>query len=95
MADWIPCALYFVTGALTGSAITSLVFGRRFRMLTQRFRALEIAARQVDHRLVGDAVHRLDDGILAQCTCGWVSRGHFSSMAASAAFREHLDQVAP
>jgi hypothetical protein len=45
------------------------------------------------HRLVDDTLTREQDGILARCTCGWSSGGHFSSMAASAAFREHQEAV--
>jgi len=47
-----------------------------------------------EHRLVGGVVTIEDDGIMARCTCTWVSRGHFSSLAASAAFQNHLDDVA-
>lgn len=41
-----------------------------------------------------DGLERDLDGITARCTCGWVSRGHFTSLAASAAFRDHQEQAA-
>lgn len=41
------------------------------------------------HRLVNGTLVREGKGIDAICECGWASRGHFSSLAASAAFREH------
>jgi hypothetical protein len=41
------------------------------------------------HELVnGTLTHAAGGGIVARCTCGWRSE-HFSSMAASAAFRDH------
>jgi len=45
------------------------------------------------HWLMGETLTREHDGILARCICGWTSRGHFSSMAASAAFQNHLDDM--
>lgn len=44
-----------------------------------------------EHRLIDGALKRTMDGIAARCECGWVSAGHFSSLAASAAFRDHQD----
>jgi hypothetical protein len=44
------------------------------------------------HRLVDDTLTRDESGIVARCVCGWVSPGHFSSMAASVAFREHQER---
>lgn len=45
-----------------------------------------------EHKLVGDTlvtdVER--KGIVARCTCGWTSGPRFSSMIASALFRDHL-----
>jgi hypothetical protein len=52
---------------------------------------LSEAERAALHRLVDDTLTRDADGITARCTCGWESRGHFSSMAASALFREHQE----
>ena len=43
-----------------------------------------------EHKLVGGTLTRNEDGIVARCTCGWVST-HFSSMAASAAFQDHQE----
>ena len=43
------------------------------------------------HCLTDETLTREADGIMARCTCSWSSRGHFSSMAASAAFREHQE----
>lgn len=40
-----------------------------------------------------EGLQRDQDGITARCTCGWVSRGHFTSLMASAAFREHQEQA--
>lgn len=45
------------------------------------------------HGLVGGTLRREEDGITARCQCGWVSRGHFSSLAASAAFRDHQEKA--
>src|SRR5262245_35573097 len=47
-----------------------------------------------EHKLVGHTLTRDEKGIVAQCVCGWASTGHFSSMAASAAFRQHQDEMA-
>jgi hypothetical protein len=49
----------------------------------------------MEHKLINDTLTRESDGIIARCVCGWTSRPHFSSMAASAEFREHLEQVTP
>lgn len=45
------------------------------------------------HMLRDGALTRDEAGITAQCECGWVSRGHFSSLAASAAFRAHVEDA--
>jgi hypothetical protein len=45
------------------------------------------------HSLNG-GLNRDESGITAKCTCGWVSRGHFTSLAASAAFRDHVEAAA-
>lgn len=45
------------------------------------------------HQLKDGSLWRDEDGITARCTCGWVSRGHFSSAGASVAFREHQEQA--
>lgn len=48
------------------------------------------------HGLVDDALNRQRDGVYAKCVCGWVSGPHVSGIAASAAFREHIDkQIGP
>jgi hypothetical protein len=44
-----------------------------------------------EHELVGETLVREEIGIVARCTCGWTSNGHFSSMAASVAFRAHQE----
>lgn len=44
-----------------------------------------------EHKLVDDTLTREGNGITARCVCGWVSTGHFSSFAASAAFRDHQE----
>lgn len=41
------------------------------------------------HRMIGDTMVRERDGIVAKCTCGWVSRPYFSGMSATVAFRDH------
>lgn len=43
------------------------------------------------HNLVGSTLIRVDDGIVARCTCGWVSRECFSSLIASSIFRDHQE----
>jgi len=45
------------------------------------------------HRLVLDTLVREENGIAARCECGWASVGHFSSMAASAAFQTHVEDM--
>lgn len=51
----------------------------------------------MEHKLVDNTVKVIRDkngevrGITAQCSCGWVSAGHFSGMGASAAFQEHKE----
>ena len=45
------------------------------------------------HSLIDGTLTRGPDGIDARCTCGWRSLGHFSSLAASAAFREHQEEA--
>ncbi len=45
-----------------------------------------------EHKLVDGALKRDEQGITARCECGWVSAGHFSSLAASAAMQEHREQ---
>jgi hypothetical protein len=47
----------------------------------------------IEHALVDDALTVENGGIAARCKCGWVSRGHFSSLAASAAFQEHIEEL--
>lgn len=44
-----------------------------------------------EHRLRDDTLTTEHDGIKAECICGWVSRGHFSSAAASALFSIHKE----
>ena len=41
------------------------------------------------HQLIDDTLIRAAGGIVAKCTCGWVSRPYFSGMSASLTFREH------
>lgn len=47
----------------------------------------------MSHELVENTLTRDANGIRAECTCGWVSAGHFSMMAASAIFREHQEHA--
>lgn len=44
------------------------------------------------HELEDGTLQREGSGITARCKCGWVSAGHFSSLTASAAFRDHQEQ---
>ena len=44
------------------------------------------------HELVGKSLDIEVDGVIARCTCGWISRGHFSGFTASAAFQEHKEE---
>lgn len=46
------------------------------------------------HELVDGTLTRSASGIAAICTCGWRSAGHFTSLAASCAFRDHQEQQA-
>lgn len=47
-----------------------------------------------EHKLVNNTlVVERPDGIVARCQCGWVSAGHFSSLAASLAFRDHQENT--
>lgn len=48
----------------------------------------------MDHKLVDGTLKRDDKGITARCDCGWVSGGHFTSLAASAAMMDHQEQEA-
>jgi hypothetical protein len=48
-----------------------------------------------EHRLIDDTLVREADGIVARCICGWVSRGHFTSLSASADFWNHRDAANP
>lgn len=43
------------------------------------------------HELINGTLDRTEHGIAARCVCGWTSGGHFSSMAASVAMRDHQD----
>lgn len=43
------------------------------------------------HRLVNNTLTVERDGIRALCTCGWETRGRFSSLIASAAFQDHVE----
>lgn len=43
------------------------------------------------HELVNKNLTRDCQGITARCKCGWVSGGHFTSLAASAAFMDHQE----
>lgn len=47
----------------------------------------------MQHQLVGNTLRVEADGISAECTCGWKTRGRFSSMVASNAFQDHLDET--
>lgn len=44
-----------------------------------------------EHRLVNNTLTRKPGGIVAKCTCGWTSE-HFTSLSASAAFLNHVEQ---
>jgi len=48
----------------------------------------------MQHELVDNTLIRDANGITARCTCGWVSAGHFSALAASAAFHLHQETFA-
>lgn len=48
----------------------------------------------MQHDLVDRTLIRADDGIVARCTCGWVSRGYFTILTASGAFRDHQEAEA-
>jgi len=52
-----------------------------------------ISCAEQRHRLVDDTLVRETNGIAARCACGWASVGHFSSMAASVAFRTHVEDM--
>lgn len=43
----------------------------------------------MQHKLKDDTLTVESDGIKAECTCGWITRGRFSSMVASLAFEDH------
>ena len=45
------------------------------------------------HKLIDNTLYKEAAGVVVRCACGWVSGGHVSSMAASAAFREHKDKA--
>lgn len=47
----------------------------------------------MNHKLVDNTLIRSKEGIDAICTCGWSSRGHFTSLGASSAFQDHQEQV--
>lgn len=47
-----------------------------------------------EHKLVDGTLIREAGGIVARCTCDWVSRGHFSSLSASATFMAHQEDEA-
>jgi hypothetical protein len=46
------------------------------------------------HDLIDGTLKREREGIVARCRCGWTSGGHFSSLAASAAMRDHKENCA-
>lgn len=41
------------------------------------------------HELKGNTLIREAGGIVAECTCGWKSPEHFSTMITSLAFEDH------
>lgn len=45
-----------------------------------------------EHKLANGTLITTDRGIVARCTCGWMSTPHFSSLSASAEFRDHQDR---
>jgi len=45
------------------------------------------------HQLVDGTLKRDEGGITARCVCGWTS-SHWSSLSASAAFRDHQEECA-
>lgn len=45
----------------------------------------------MNHAIEKVAVVLDKGGIVARCICGWVSRPHFSSFAATVAFMDHED----
>lgn len=48
-----------------------------------------------EHKLIDDGtLVTTDQGISARCECGWSSGGHFSSLAASAAYQDHKEAEA-
>lgn len=77
--------------------LMDLLVEERYGELDQLLEVLEGGLTQtgettmVKHVLSGGVLHTLSDGIAAQCSCGWASRGHFSGAAASAAFMEHKE----
>lgn len=46
------------------------------------------------HELVDGTLYVEGDGIIGRCTCGWNTGKRFSSFTASAAFQDHLENVA-
>lgn len=44
-----------------------------------------------EHKLEGGMLKRTGNGVVASCTCGWVS-SHFTSLAASAEFMDHQER---
>lgn len=45
----------------------------------------------MQHMLKDNTLTVESDGIKAECTCGWITRGRFSSWAASSAFNDHKE----
>lgn len=46
---------------------------------------------KVEHHLIDNTLFIEEAGVLAKCTCGWVSRPYFSGTSANLAFREHQE----
>jgi hypothetical protein len=43
-----------------------------------------------EHELVGNSLSSEPGGVIGRCACGWSTGLRFSSMVASALFRDHL-----
>lgn len=46
-----------------------------------------------DHYLIDGTLIRIASGIVARCSCGWISIPHFNSFTASVNFRQHQNDA--
>lgn len=44
-----------------------------------------------EHKLINGTLVVTQDGVVAKCSCGWVSRPCFTSMTASCLFMDHQE----